>query len=123
MGKEEFKAFVSKNPILVEKVKNNETSWQKLYEVHTLYGEEVEAWKPYFEKKEEEKSTDTPKLMDSISSFLKNMDVKQVQSGITNVQKVLGLVSDLFIKDSGKVTDLANKNTYIPRAINRKLDD
>ena len=42
--KEEFKAFVRKNPILIKYVKNNEMNWQKFYEIYDIYGETHEVW-------------------------------------------------------------------------------
>ena len=50
--KEEFKAFVRKNPILIKYVKNNEMTWQKFYEIYDIYGENNDVWKDYLKEKE-----------------------------------------------------------------------
>ena len=50
--KEEFKAFVRKNPILVKYVKNNEMTWQKFYEIYDIYGENNDVWIDYLKEKE-----------------------------------------------------------------------
>lgn len=127
MSKEDFKKFVAKNPILIEKVKNEETSWQKLYEIYNLYEDDDDVWKTYLEPIKEEgvesSNIDTSSIMDSFGSYLKNVDMNQVQSGISNIQKVLGLVSDLFIKDTNGIDSSLNDSSYVPRAINNRLDD
>lgn len=129
MSKDAFKKFVAKNPILITKVKNEETTWQKLYEIYNLYEEDEKVWKSYLESSDESKEEDTNKnfntssIMDSFGDYLKNVDMAQVQSGITNIQKVLGLVSDLFIKDSTGIDASLKDSSYVPRAINNRLDD
>ena len=40
MEKEKFKSYVKLHPELITFVKNNEMSWQKFYELYSLYGED-----------------------------------------------------------------------------------
>ena len=44
---DEFKKFISKNPEFVDYVRNSDTSWQKLYELYDIYGENNEIWNKY----------------------------------------------------------------------------
>ena len=39
-----FKEFVSHNPEFIDSVNNGKTTWQKLYELYDLYGEDTSVW-------------------------------------------------------------------------------
>ena len=39
MSKENFKNFVRKNPDLADFVLNKKVTWQQLYEIYDMYGE------------------------------------------------------------------------------------
>ena len=41
--KEEFKLFVSSHPELIKYVNKNEMTWQKFYDMYSLYGDKSEA--------------------------------------------------------------------------------
>lgn len=125
---EEFKSFVRKNPSLVSFVKNDEMTWQKFYEIYDLYGEDNEVWNNYINNRNINNNTTTNSSsnttnnnkshgLSDIIDMAKNIDVDKVQSGITSLQKALGLVSDLFVKDN-KPT-----NNYRPRPLYRSFED
>ena len=105
--KDEFKLFVKKHPELIDKVNKNETSWQKLFEIYSLYGEEDNVWNKYFNKE----STS----VNDIINMVKNVDLDSVQKNITNISKALGLVQSLITKDE------INKDTYTPRPLYKKF--
>ena len=107
--KDEFKLFVKKHPELIDKVNKNETSWQKLFEIYSLYGEEDNVWNKYFNKE----STS----VNDIINMVKNVDLDSVQKNITNISKALGLVQSLITKDE------INKDTYTPRPLYKKFED
>ena len=50
MSKETFKSFVRVHPELAEKVLKKEVSWQQLYEIYELYGDNSSVWNTYFTK-------------------------------------------------------------------------
>ena len=50
--KEAFKEFVRKHPSLTRYIKNNNKTWQNLYEIYDIYGDDDKAWEPYFEEGE-----------------------------------------------------------------------
>ena len=52
MSKEGFKIFARNNPNLARKVNANEISWQKLYEMYELYGENSNVWNDYLNNKD-----------------------------------------------------------------------
>lgn len=106
---DEFKSFVKKNPKLVKYVKNGESSWQKFYEIYDLYGEDNNAWKDYL-KTETVVSTD-------LLGFLKGINLDNLQEGINNLQRVLGVIGDLSSKESSPT------NEYKPRPMYKHFED
>lgn len=134
---EEFKVFVRKNPSLINYVKNDEMTWQKFYEIYDLFGENNDVWNSYItnnnitnnisnnmnnniNSNNVNNTTNNTRSSHSLSDIIdmaKNIDVDKVQSGITSLQKALGLVSDLFVKDN-KPT-----NNYQPRPLYRSFED
>ena len=118
---DDFKSFVKKNPNLVNYVKNDTMSWQKFYELYDLYGEDENIWGDYLgsrsasSNKVEKKSTSR---FSDILDMAKNIDANKLQDSISSVQKTIGLIGDMFIKDKGTDT-----NAYTPRPIYRKFDD
>lgn len=118
---DDFKSFVKKNPNLINYVKNDTMSWQKFYELYDLYGEDENIWGEYLgsrnasSNKVEKKSTSR---FSDILDMAKNIDANKLQDSISSVQKAIGLIGDMFIKDKGTDT-----NAYTPRPIYRKFDD
>ena len=93
-----FKNKQNKEEVVVESTKNLETP------VVT-------------EKKNKEEKKSTTRLSD-ILDMAKNIDANKLQDSISSVQKAIGLIGDMFIKDKGTDT-----NAYTPRPIYRKFDD
>lgn len=118
---DDFKSFVKNNPNLINYVKNDTMSWQKFYELYDLYGEDENIWGDYLgsrsasSNKVEKKSTSR---FSDILDMAKNIDANKLQDSISSVQKAIGLIGDMFIKDKGTDT-----NAYTPRPIYRKFDD
>jgi len=114
MGKEEFKSFVKKNPKLVKYVQDGSSSWQKFYEIYDMYGEDNEAWKDYLGVATATAAAASVDLM----SWLKSINLDAIQSGVSNLQRVLGVVSDLTSKDNKKESD-----EYKPRPLYKHFED
>ncbi len=93
MAKEDFKEFVKRNPKLINHVKNKEKTWQEFYELYDMYGEDENIWNNYLNKEKTKSSTD-------FMGILKNIDLDGLQESITSIQRVLGVVSDLAVKDN-----------------------
>ena len=126
MKKEEFKEFVKNNPKLITYVKNNEMTWQKFYEMYDLYGDSNDVWKGYLEPKVEEKNEnikDVSKVgiagltLSEVVNWIKNVDLDNLQEGIGNVQRVLGVMQDFTKKDS------VEKSVYKPRPLYKHFED
>ena len=116
MGKkEEFKEFVKLHPELIKFVENNTMTWQKFYEIYDLYGQNSQVWNNYLNNTNKTNTNNTS--WSDIINIAKNIDVDKVQSSITSLQKALGLVSDLFVKDNTPT------DNYTPRPLYRSFED
>ena len=117
-----FKLFVKNNPNLITYVKNNTMSWQKFYELYDLYGEDNNVWNEYLNKDTTVNTTKTEsKKSNKFSDILdmaKNLDTNKLQEGISSVQKAIGLIGDILVKDKKP-----DASTYNPRPIYRRFDD
>lgn len=118
---DEFKNFIKNNPFLIGYIRDGKKSWQDLYEVYDLYGEDENIWNEYLQDKSSENrnnsSSNSTNYWDELVKMTKNIDVNKVQEGITSLQKTLSLFGDLFV---GK--ENASK-TYNPRPLYRKFED
>lgn len=116
-----FKTFVKKNPKLLKHIKSGDMSWQKFYEIYDIYGEEESAWKDYLTPdvatKAAAAATGAVGFAD-LMNWVKTLDLGSIQSGIGNVQRVLGLVQDLSSKDPKKP-----KEEYKPRPLYKHFED
>lgn len=117
-----FKLFVKNNPNLITYVRNNTMSWQKFYELYDLYGEDNNVWNEYLNKDTTVNTTKTEsKKSNKFSDILdmaKNLDTNKLQDGISSVQKAIGLIGDILVKDKKP-----DASTYNPRPIYRRFDD
>lgn len=120
--KEEFKIFVKTHPELIKFVKSNEMTWQKFYEIYSLYGNESNIWDKYFKNIEEDSTSSSTKESFSITDLIemiKKVDLNNVQKNITNINKALGLVQSLVTKEDTSV----QTDTYTPRPLYKKFED
>ena len=117
MSKESFKSFARLHPELATTVLKGNATWQQLYEIFEIYGENNNIWNQYFTE---------PTIADSIQTSattfkefmntLKNLDMDSVQKGITNIQKTIGLLQDIGLNSR-------NNNTYESKPIYQRFDD
>lgn len=119
--KDEFKAFVRKNPKLINYVKKGEMDWQKFYEIYDLYGEEETAWSSYLTKEETKTvaTTTTGLGFSQIIDFIKKIDLDSVQESVNSVQRVISVIQDLNSKDNTK----PKKEEYKPRPLYKHFED
>ncbi len=109
--KEAFKLFARNHPELVSSVKSGEASWQKLFEIYDIYGEDSKAWNTYFNRGNN---------ITGITDIMKNIDMDSVQKHINTAQKALGIVQEL----TGKSTvSNVTKGPVTPRPINKFFED
>ncbi len=118
--KADFKLFASKHPELVRYIKNGETSWQKLYEIYDIYGEDTNAWKDYIGQETSKESNNYN--IKNFTDKLKNIDFNSIQEHINTAQKALGIVQELTSK--GAATGAAAAASSVkPRPINKIFED
>ena len=72
--KEAFKSFAKSHPELVNSIKTGDASWQKLYEIYDIYGEDDRAWNTYFNK-----GTTSSTGLGNITDIVKKIDMDSVQ--------------------------------------------
>ena len=92
MQKEKFKEFVKIHPDLVDYVTSKKITWQELFEIYDLYGEDNDIWNNFIKK---ERNKDTTSLKDFLSLF-KNIDLKSVQKTLNSISKAI----DVFKTDN-----------------------
>lgn len=113
--KESFKSFAKGHPELINSIKSGESSWQKLYEIYDIYGEDDRAWNTYFNKNTSSNS------FSGITDIVKNIDMDSVQKHINTAQKALGLVQELTGKGAESLNSI--KTPVNPRPINKFFED
>ena len=109
MSKDSFKVFVRKHPELADATLNNKTSWQKLYELYEIYGEDSTVWNEYLNTKQ-------TTISDFIST-IKNIDMNSIQSGIKNIQKTINLLQEIGLGSNN------TNNNYEPRPMYKYFED
>ena len=115
----EFKEFVKNNSFLISYIKSGEKSWQDMYEIYDLYGEDEEAWAKFLDRdKNNNKVNNNHNYLDELVRMAKNIDVNKVQEGITSLQKTLGLFGELF-----NSKDNSSGKEYNPRPLYRRFED
>ena len=115
MSKETFKSFARNHPELAKQVLNNKVSWQKLYELYEIYGEDNSIWNDFITTNNYQTTITTFK--DLFTNF-KSLDLDSVQKGITNLQKTLGLLQELGV---GQRTNQSLQ--YEPKPLFRYFED
>lgn len=112
MSKESFKSFVRNKPELVRYVRDQKTSWQKLYEIYELYGENSSVWNEYLKGSGGKLSTSFSDIINTI----KGIDLEKLQNGIDSIQNTISLIQNF---GNNKV----NTNNYEPRYHYHRMDD
>ena len=124
--KSEFKNFVKENPRLLNYVKNGEMTWQKFYEMYDIYGKDDNVWADYLTSTvtaaaatSSVAATTNPSIsFNDVVNWVKGIDLDSVQSGINNIQRVVGMVQDFTKKDVKP-----DKEVYKPRPIYKHFED
>lgn len=121
MSKETFKIFAKNHPELAAKVIKGDTSWQKLYELYDIYGEDNSIWNNYFGQTLDRIASDfQPSTFKEFFNTFKNIDLDSVQKGVTNLQKTVGLLQEIGL---GTKSSPPPQSTYEPRPMYRYFED
>lgn len=87
---DEFKAFMRTIPSIREEVSSGRYTWQQLYEIYDVYGQDDKLWQPY------QKSVID---LSSVLEVLKNVDLNALSKSFEGIQKILDLVGGLVVKE------------------------
>ena len=85
-----FKKFISNHPDFIDAVRNNETTWQKLYELYDIYGENEEIWSKYIKSLSKDNFS-----IKGLLNTIKSIDVTSLEENINSIQKAVSLVEEL----------------------------
>ena len=107
---DKFKKFVSNHPEFVDYVKKNNVSWQTLYELYDIYGEDDKVWNKYI-KNDIKNSINIKGLL----STLKNINLDSLEENISYIQKAVGLVEELTREDDKKDSEVKAKEEKIDK--------
>ncbi len=105
---EKFKKFVKSNPKLINYVKKNNVSWQDLYEIYSLYGEDKKVWDKYI--------NDDNGIEDLIS-LIKNINLESIKNIVDGMQKAISILQNISSNNSN------NNESYEPKGNYDDLDD
>ena len=106
--KEEFKLFVRKYPAFATYVENKSTTWQDLYELWDMYGDDDKVFSKY--------KTYTANDLSNVITSIRNINMDNVKKNLNTIEKGIKLLQDFVKKDD--VTP-----SYEPRPIFRKFED
>lgn len=113
MSKESFKSFARLHPELAESVLKNNVTWQKLYELYDIYGENSNIWDKYFTK-----TLGDSKISDIVDT-IKKVDLNTVQNNIESMQKAIELLQEIGI---GKAKETIG-SSYQSRPMYKYFED
>lgn len=117
---DKFKEFIKDKEFLIDKVNNKETTWQNLYEIYDLYGEDASIFKQKEEVREEQATsnfqTNNDNKVNSLLKAFEGVDVNKINENLEGVRKVLAVLSEFSKKD-----DIKPRRTY--EKPNNRYDD
>jgi len=121
--KEDFKEFVSTHPELVNVVKNKVHTWQDLFEVYDLYGNDESLWNNYLNSRESNNVSDNKNQLNSLgelTKLFKNVNIDNVQKYIETAQKAIGVIQELTGSNG---ISTSSSGPSVARPINKIFED
>lgn len=92
MSKQSFILYARNHPEFASHVLNGKVSWQQLYELYEIYGEDSNIWNNYTKNDYDLNS------FKEVFKVIKNVDLDSLQNGINSLQKTIGLIQDIGFK-------------------------
>ncbi len=114
---DDFKLFIRNNPKIYKSVINKKTTWQELFELYDIYGENNEIWDDYNETKDGFN-------LNKILNNLKNINSETLESNIDNLQRATKFLEDItsvFITTPKKEKRKVKKDNF--STIEKLYDD
>lgn len=92
MSKQNFISYARNHPELANYVLNGKVTWQQLYEIYEIYGENNNILEKYTKNNIDLNS------FKEVFNVLKKVDLENVQNSINNIQKTIGLIQTIGTK-------------------------
>ena len=92
MSKESFILYARRHPEFATQVLSGKVTWQQLYEIYEIYGENNNIIENY------SKSNIDLNSFKEVFKAIKSVDLESIQSGINGLQKTIGLIQDIGSK-------------------------
>ena len=118
--KEEFKEFIKSHPNLISVVQSKKHTWQDLFEVFDLYGNDEDSWNRYLNIKENVSSAASSSIGE-LTKLFRNINIDNVQKYLDTAGKAVGIVQELMGNSSGSTTLSGGPSS--PRPINKIFED
>ena len=77
--------FVKKNPSLATYVKSNNSSWQELYEIYSLYGEDNKVWDKYLNNNN----------IDDLVKMIQKINLESIKRTVDSLQKAVSILQSI----------------------------
>ena len=101
MSKETFKIFARNHPELAQSVLKDEVSWQKLYELYEIYGENSQIWDSYTSSRSfVNKVKSTSSSFKDLFNAVKNIAYRGFYCGKHVADR--GVYAGYYIRDRGR---------------------
>ena len=110
MSKETFRIFAQKHPELASLVLEGKISWQKLYEIYDIYGENNTIWNDYINQNKIQNQEFTS--FKELFNVIKNIDMETLQKGVNNLQKTITIIQELGISKPKTLPEYKPKPMY-----------
>lgn len=92
MSKESFILYARKHPEFATQVLEGKVSWQQLYEIYEIYGEDNNILENY------NKTNFDLNSFKEVFKAIKSIDIESIQNSIGSLQKTIGLIQDIGTK-------------------------
>ena len=114
MSKIDFKEFVKKNTELIKYVERGETTWQKLYELYDLYGEESTVWNKYLKGNDNNNNLNNNlgSNFKDLVNLIKGVDLNTVQKGLTSLDKAIDAFKEILPSPKTNATPYEPRPSY-----------
>lgn len=121
--KEKFKEYIKKHPSLVKSVNGGLITWQGLYELYDIYGENDVVFKEFYA---EEKEVVDPQPEEKISlknilSTFKEINVEEIKKNLESMQKTLTVLEEFVLPD--KKEEKVIESVINPKPLDNFFDD
>lgn len=122
-NKEKFKEFAKQNPEFAYAVKNGKTTWQELFEIYDMYGEDTNLWNNYKKTSKVENLTNSIGIKDIVNG-LKGINIDTLQENLESLGKAVGFIEELtnVVRKKDDATTKTKKSKGV-EPINRFFDD